>query len=129
MTVAQFLEHLDVIERALMQALGFEQLAAGDELRLPLIELFLDRPYGALERILRHDVMRLGIDRQPLVGFENFAEQRVNRRDGFNLIAPEFNANRALLIDRINLDDIAARSKGAAREFDVVALVLNLYEL
>src|SRR5205085_2242394 len=112
-----------------MQALRFEQLAPGDKLRLPIVEFFLDRLDGALERILRHDVMRLGIDGQPLMGFEDFAEQRVNRRNGFDLIAPELNANRSLLIDRIDLDDVAARAKGAARKLDVVARILNLDEL
>src|SRR5437763_16945645 len=112
-----------------MQALVFEQLAPGDELWLPIVEFFLDRLDGALERVLRHDVMRLGIDGQPLMGFEDFAEQRVNRRNRFDLIAPELNANRSLLIDRIDFHDVAARPKSAARELDVVALILNLDEL
>src|SRR6185369_2617932 len=123
------LDHLEVKHRALVQALRFDQFALGDQLRLPPLELFANRFDGAFDRRPRHHVVRLRIDRHARsVFFDHFAEQRVDRGDRINLVAPELDAVSLVLVTRVDLDDVAAHAKSSALEVDVGTLVLQLDE-
>ena len=73
--------------------------------------------------------MRLGIDRQPQVGLLDLPEQRIDLRQALDLVAPQFDAVRVVVVRRIDLDHVAAHAKRAAAEITVVALVENLHQL
>ena len=61
---------------------------------------------------------------------EDLAAERIDLLDGVDLVAPELDANGAvLLVGGEDLDHVAAHPKGAAVKVDVVALVLNVDEL
>ena len=53
----------------------------------------------------------------------------MQRGDAVNLVAEEFDAHGQFLVDGDDFDRIAAHAEGAAREGDVVALVLHGHEL
>src|SRR2546423_14453108 len=59
---------------------------------------------------------------------QDLAEQRVNGRDGVNLLAPHLDAVSLILIARIALDGVAAHAETPAVELYVGALVLKLDE-
>ncbi len=60
---------------------------------------------------------------------QDFAEQRVDGRDGVNLVAPKLDAVSLVLIRRVDLDGVAAHAETSAVELDVGALVLQFDEL
>ena len=55
----------------------------------------------------------------------HFAQQRVNRRDRIDLVAPELDPIRFVLIAGIDFNDITAHAETASFEIDIVAFVLQ----
>ena len=124
---AHLFQHFEIEHRALMQSLRLEKFSFFDQLWLPPLQLLPNRFDRALERRARHYVMRLRIYRQPRrVFLFDFAEQRIDCRDRINLITPEFDAIRIILITWINLHDIAAHAKATTFKVDIVPFVLQL---
>ena len=76
--IADLADHLQIEHGALIEALGFDDLAAFFQLLLPPFQLLLDAGKRLLARFGRHDVVGLGIDRQAQVGLADLAEQRVD---------------------------------------------------
>src|SRR5579863_484161 len=72
--------------------------------------------------------MTLGINRQSRKLLLHRAEQRIDLRKAFNLIAEHFNAVGVLVVGGEDFDDVAADTKGSAAEVRVIALVENLDE-
>ena len=58
----------------------------------------------------------------------DFAGERIDFADGFNLAAPEFYADGEIVIGRIDFDRVAANTEGAAAEI-FAALILDFDEL
>ena len=112
---ARRLHHLHVEDGALLQALGFEQLAGVVQLVEALLQLGLDRLDGLLQRRLRRHVVRVGVDldERQLVGL--LAGQRIELGDALDLVAEQRDAPGAILqVRREQLDGIAAHAEGAA---------------
>ncbi len=126
---AELLEHLEVERRAHAQSLGFEQLLLRLELFETLLELVLDRADGPLHRLGARDVMRRGKDRHGVQSLDHIAGQRMEHVERLDLIAEHLDADRVLLVHRDDLDRVAADAEVAAREVDVVAVVLHRDEL
>ena len=127
---ADLLHHLEVERGAHAQPLRLEQLALALELGQALFELDADRADRALHHVGARDVVRAREDRHriellrrpgPVSGM-----QAVERLD---LVAEHLDADGELLVDRDDLDRVAAHPEVAAREVDVVALVLHRDEL
>ena len=92
----------------------------------PLIQLRHDG-IDRFRLALRLDhIVALGIDRQPRIFLLDGAEQGIDLRQRFNLVAEHLNAVRILVVSRENLDHVAAHAKRPAPEVRVVALVENL---
>ena len=73
--------------------------------------------------------MRRGIDRRAVHWPDDVAGQRIDLRDALDLIAPEFDPYRLLVVRREDFDRIAAHAERAALEADIVALILNSDEI
>ena len=129
MAVADLLHHLEIEHRALVQALGLEELAFGLELTPPLGQLGANRLDGFLETIAAGHEVRLGIHRHAVVATERLAGERVEGHQLVDLVAEQPDAQRHLFVGRIDLDDVAANAEGATPELHVVALVLDLDQL
>ena len=69
------------------------------------------------------------IDIHLLVGFQNIAGQRVDRRQPLDLVAEELDPVADLVVGRPELDHVAAHPELAPLERDVVAVVLDIDEL
>ena len=60
--VAQLAQHLDIVARALADALRLHGLALGQKLRLALVKLLFDLHHGAVKLVLRGHIVRGGVD-------------------------------------------------------------------
>ena len=120
--------HLDVVGRAHPQPLGLEQLALLLEGRDLLLELGLDAGDGALHPGRAGDVVGGREDVELVVVGDHLAGDRVQRHQPLDLVAEELHPHGVLLVDREDLEGVAADPEGAAGEGEVVAGVLDLDE-
>ena len=125
----ELLQHLEVERRAHAQSLRLEELVLRLELFQALFELVLDRADGALHRLGAGDVVGCREDRHRLEPLHDIAGERMQHVQRLDLVAEHLDADRVLLVDRDDLDRVAAHAEVAAREVDVVAVVLHRDEL
>ena len=125
---ADLAHHLEVVGRAHAQALGLEELALLLEERQLVLELELDAADGPLHALGAGDVVRGREDVHLLLLVDDLARHGVQGVDALDLVTEELDADRELLVDRDDLDRVAADAEGAAREGEVVAGVLHLDE-
>ncbi len=122
--VAEGPKHLEVVERALAQALLLEELPDAIEVRELLLEVSLDHLHGRLELVVGRDVVPGGEDRRALQLGRLVAGERVDEGEPVDLVAPQLYPQRLLLVGRPDLDHVAASAEAAGLQLDVVALVL-----
>ena len=123
---ADLAHHLDVVRRAHPQPLRLEQLALPLERRELVVELELDALDRPLHPLRAGDVVGGREDVELLVLGDHLAGDRVQRHQPLDLVAEELDADRVLLVDREDLEGVAADPEGAAGERHVVAGVLDL---
>ncbi len=124
--VAHGLDHLQIEARALVDALRLHHAALRLEMRHPLVQLGHDRIDGLRLALRLHHVVALGIDRQPRILLLHRAEQRIDLRERFDLVAEQLDAVGVLVVGGEDLNHVAAHAKCPAPEVRVVALVENL---
>src|ERR1700690_2216942 len=94
--VADGAHHFDVEMRALLHALRLDDPALALEFALPPLELLEDRLNGAFFLLGGQNVVRLRINGHASdVGLarNNLAGERIDAADGFDLAAPELDAD------------------------------------
>ena len=126
--VADGLDHLQVEAGALVYALRLDDPAFFFELGFPVGELGEDVVDGGVLAVGRDDVVGFGIDGEARVLLLDGAEERVDLREGFDLVAEELDAEGVFVVGGVDLDDVAADSESSAAEVDVIALVEDLDE-
>ena len=127
---AHLVQHLEVVERALLEALHLEDLVLGPELGEAQPQLLANRGDRVLQPRLARDVVARRIDSDALQAAHGLAAQRVDLGDRLDGVAEELDTQRALLfVRREDLDDVAADAERATVEVHVVALVLDVDEL
>jgi hypothetical protein len=123
--------HFDIEQRALHHALRLDDLSLALEFALPPVELFVDGLNGALFLLGGQHVVRLRVNGQAVdvaIARADFAGERVDLADGFDLAAPHFHAHGEIVVGGIDLDHVAADAERAAAQV-LGAIVLNLDEL
>lgn len=125
---ADLAEHLDVVGGAHAQPLGLQQLALLLQLGQALAQFLLDVVDRPLHALGAGDVVGGGEDVQLLVVADDLAGERVQRGQRLDLVAEHLDADGQLLVDREDLDGVAADAEGAASEGQVVARVLDVDE-
>ncbi len=121
------LQHLQVEGGALLHPLGLEQLAVGDQLVDPRLELGLDAGDRLLQGRPRGDVVAVGIDGDRVEGGDLLAGERIDLPDRLDLVAEHRQPPCPVLhVRREHLDHVAVDPEGAAEQVDVVAPVLEL---
>ena len=128
MAVADGLDHLEVEAGALVDALGLDEAAFFFELGFPVAELGEDGVDGGGFALGLDDVVGLWVDGEARVFLADGAEERVDLREGVDLVAEELDAVGVFVVGGVDLDDVAADAEGAAAEVDVVALVEDFDE-
>ena len=126
---ADLAHHLDVVGRAHPQPLRLEQLALALELGQLVLQLELDAADRPLHPLRAGDVVGGREDVELLVLGDHLAGDGVQRHQPLDLVAEELDADLVLLVDREDLEGVAADPEGAARERHVVARVLHLDQL
>ena len=126
---ADFDQHLEVERGARVQPLRLEQLPGGTQLAQPLRQLRADRRHGAVDRrALQHEVLG-GIDGASIELRDRVAGERLKPGDPLDLVAPEFDPHRLLVVGRVDLDSIAADAKRSRLERRIVPLIVDADQL
>ena len=127
---AHRLDHLEVEQRALFDALGLEQLVLGAEAGERGDQLGLDALDRLGQRGARRDVVRIGVDLHRVELGRRLAGQRIEFENRFHLVAEQRDAPGAVFIVRgEQIDGVAAGAETAAGKAFVVAPVLQRDEI
>jgi hypothetical protein len=118
--------HLDVVGGAHPQPLRLQQVPAALELLEPVGQLGLDPGDRALHALRPGDVVAGGEDVELLVLGDDLAAERVQRHEPLDLVAEELHPDGQLLVDREDLQRVAAHPERAPRAGQVVARVLDV---
>ena len=124
------LHHFQIVQRALLEPLRFEQAARGMELVQPLAQFELYAGQRLQQRRPRRHIVRIGVDLDEfqLVGF--LPGERIEFVDRFHLVAEQRHPPGAILIvRRENLDGVATHAERAAMEIGGGALVLQRHQV
>src|SRR5277367_2992984 len=97
-TEAHLGQQLEVVERALLDPLRFEELVLGAKERQPIFELETDVVHRRLEPVRSRDVMRRRIDRDAAERPDDDAAQRIYFIEPFDLIAEELDSDRPVFL-------------------------------
>jgi hypothetical protein len=127
-TGADLAEHLQVVRRAHAQPLGLQELALLLQLGEALAQLLLDVVDGPLEPLGARHVVGRREDVQVLVLADDLAGERVEGGQRLDLVTEHLDTDGEFLVDREDLDGVAADPEGAAAEGQVVARVLDVHE-
>src|SRR5207245_9851225 len=122
MAVADRLNHLEIEHCALVYSLRLHYAALFFQFHLPPGELFFDRLDGFVLGLLLHHIMGLRVDWKAHVLLLDRAEQWIDLREQFYLIAPKLYVIRHVIVSGINLDDIVA-------VYDSAKLVITYFQL
>ena len=126
---AELLEHFQIKSGALLDTLRLDELALIIEMPHPLDELGLDRIDRPHHRFARCHVMATGIQGESRNLLPHPPGQRVEQREGRNLVIGKFDSNRKFgMLRREHVNRIAADPKRPAPKIGVVALVLHRNE-
>ncbi len=109
--------------------MGLQQLAGPLELLEPLRQFPADLRDGRGDALLgQHEVLG-GIDEELLAALDHLAAYRMDQRELLDLVAPELDAEAALLVAGPDLDAVAADAELARLKLDVAPLVLDVDQL
>ncbi len=127
--VAELRDHLEVEQRALLEALGLEQLVRGAEVSEARAQLHLDLVHGLQQALARRHVVRRRKHGQPRHLAQHLAGQRVEERERLDLLVEELHAHRiAFRLRREDVHDVAAHAERALAQVQFVARVLHVGE-
>ena len=123
-------QHLDVEHRALLKPLRFQKTAGVVEFGQPLLQFALDGVDGLNQRRPRRHVMRIRVDFHEFQILRFLAGERIELGDGFDFVAKETDAPRAVLVvRREQFHRVAAHAEHAARKVAAAAFVLQRHEV
>ncbi len=126
--VAGFLEHLEVVGRALREALGLEEFVGRAQLRKPGIEFASDVCQHALEPYRRRHVVRGREDRHLVERSDRAAD--VPRGDPLDVVAAALDADPVFVRGlRKHFDGVTLHAERPAGEVHVIPLELEIHEL
>ena len=126
---AHRLDHFQIVIRAHLQALRFEQLAFLLELMQSLAQLILDGVDRPIKLRTCGNIVGSRPNGKRLVFVENLARDVVDLGDRLNLVTPELHADGVVGIGREHVERVAANAEGAAFELVIVAIVLDVDQL
>ena len=121
--------HFEVVFRAHLDALGFQQLALLFKLGDAQTEFLADGEDGAPQFLVGGDELFPGKHGHVFQLRDFIPRQRLEAREAFHGVAEKLDAQSVLGVSGAKLDGVAAHAKLAALEGDVVAVVLEGDEL
>src|SRR5450759_796876 len=127
--VNDFAQHLHVVARALLQALGLQQLALLVEDLQLLLQLGLDIDDGLVQLVLGRDEVPGRENLDVVQHAQHLSGQPVHFGQPVYLVAEELNAIRQVGVSRHDFQRVAAHAELAPPQFHVVALVEDVHQL
>ncbi len=127
--VARLPHHFHVVFGAFLEALGFHEFVLAAEVPDAHFQIFLDLFRRLHEFFMFHDIV--GGREEGHVGERaaDVARQRIKFRDPVDLIAEEFHTDGMVSrLRREHFQNVAVRTEGAAFEFHLCAVILNVDE-
>ena len=123
-------QHFNIVHRALLDALRFDQPVVRAEILHALAHLFFYAAQALLTQLVGDDIMRGGIDAGVVQLRLDLAGQDVDLGKPLDLVAEKLDADRGVgVICGVYLHDVAADAELVADEVYVVALVFERDEL
>ena len=120
-------QHLEIINRPLVEPLCFEELALLAQLQTTGFEFVADRSHRDFQPIVGRDVMARRIDRDTGDPSNGPASQGIELGDRLDRIPEELDANRAgVLIGRKDLQPVSSDPEGPPVEVGIVSGVLDI---
>ena len=127
--IAQLLHHLNVVEGALLDALGLHQHVPGLKEGHPLLQLPVDLPDGLVHLLLGGDVVAGGEDGQVLQPPDRGAGDHIDLAETVDLVAEVLDADGGILeIGGPDLYRVPPHPEHVPLKGDVVALVADLHQ-
>ena len=124
--VTHLLEHLQVVEGAHGQAVGFQLLA----LALQHLDLGVHLPPDLHERVvdalLGDDVMGGGVDVYLLELLDDLAGELLHPEDALDLVAEELHPDDGVLVGGVHLDGVAAHAELTPGEVKIPTGILDI---
>ncbi|MNV04079.1 hypothetical protein D3C71_943640 [compost metagenome] len=125
--VTQLEDHLQVETGALLQALGFHQFVVGAQVFQALLQLDLDAFDRAHQGFPWRHVVALRVEGEARQFANDFAGERIERRQAFHFIVEQLDADRLEVgFRRVDIDHIATHAEGRTGKIHVVAGVLQV---
>ena len=127
--VAELRDHLEVEQRALLEALRLEQLVRGAKLGQARAKLHLDLVDGLQQPLARRHVVRGREHREARHLAQHLAGQRVEEGERLDLLVEELHAHRvAFRLRREDVHHVAAHAERALAQVQLVPRVLHVGE-
>ena len=120
---SNFLNHLQVVQRAFLKALGFEVFGLFGEELLLLFEVLLDFPHGLIGGGFAGDKQVSGVNDDVVKPVQPRPRFRINGFQLLNLIAPKMHTQRVVGVGEENVNGIALDPEGSALELRTRAAV------
>ena len=122
--IAQLLNHLQIKEGALLQALQLNKAVLLLIPCQPLFQFLLDGRHGNLQPVTRGDKMAGRKDRILIETLQDHTAQGINHRDGFHRITKKLDPDGDLfLMHREDINNIAPHPEGAAMKGNIIAFI------
>ena len=120
---SNFLDHLQVVQRAFLKALGFEVFGLFGEELLLLFEVLLDFPHGLIGGGFAGDKQISWVNDDVVKPVQPRPRFRINGFQLLNLIAPKMYTQRVVGVGEENINGIALDPEGSAFELRTRAAV------
>ncbi len=128
--VPDFGQHFQIKPGALLQALGFDQLAHAQQFFEALGQLQLDGLHRRQHLVAWRHIVAGGVNRKTRDLLPDAARERVKQLQAFDFVVEQLNADGQFgMLGREDVDGVAAHAELAATELHVVALVLHADQL
>ena len=128
-TVSDLAHHLQIVPRALREALRLEELARVLERLHLALEIFLDHGERRLQALRSHRIVAGGKNDGVFEGADHLARYDVDLADGVDLVAEKFHADGDFGIGRgKDLHHVPPYAEGGAFEVHIVAGILDADE-
>ena len=128
--VAYLGQHFQVKTRALLQTLGFDQFAHAQQLFQAASQFGFDGFNRGQHLLARRDIVARRVNGKARHLLHHPACERVEQIQRLDLVVKQLHAQRQLrMLGRKDINRVAAHAKLAARELQIIALVLHPHQL
>ncbi len=113
----------------MLQSLRLQQSVFPFQEGQSLLKLLLNGGQRYLKLFLRRDVVCRRVDTDLIQLSQDLTRERIQLQDAIHFVTKQLDADDIFIIDRDDLNDISPHSERAALKTDIIAGILNTYQL